>query len=113
VNTTLRSPESGVRSPEGDDASSQTVPPDSRLQTPDSTEAAAGHAAIEEGRYRVRDQRPEGPVVRLEPLLVGPHELLEVLVEELVERGPLGMPGAVERRPLPLGDEKQPVAELR
>jgi hypothetical protein len=56
-------------------------------------------AAVEVGAHRPLDDGSPGSVVRLEALLVEALVLLEVLLEELVEGGALGMPRPVGRDP--------------
>ena len=65
---------------------------------PDARESALGKPAVQKSLDGLRDDpthRTEGP---LEPVFVFPGKVVEIMVKDSVEGGPLGPPGAVKFR---------------
>lgn len=64
---------------------------------PDPGEATEEPAAVQVSLHRPVHRRPQGPAAMFESLLVGPHVLLEVTLEDPVEPRALRMAGTIDR----------------
>jgi hypothetical protein len=66
--------------------------------TPDSSEPAAGIAAVEIALDHLLDDRPEKTVLPLETTFILSQEPLEMMEKHPVEDGPLRMPSTIDSR---------------
>jgi hypothetical protein len=65
---------------------------------PDSRESALGKAAVQKSLDGLRDDPTHRTEGLLEPVFVFPGEVVEIMMKDSVEEGPLGMPEAVDFR---------------
>ena len=63
---------------------------------PDARESALGKPAVQKSLDGLRDDPTHRTEGLLEPVFVFPGEVVEIMMKDSVEGGPLGMPGAVE-----------------